>query len=224
MQAHHSIVGSWPWPRRKRDLRVNDRLTEPPDIGTVYVEMRWMPPILVVLIVTALAGCNPGSSATAIAGGDDLNVLWAIVQSACASESKQVVSDLPLPPFQEMQSAKGGPIASFGSRVEMRAPREVRWPRGDICSSVRVVDDAVIKEVLSHETSIPPKWTFFRTRFDDARVLMRFSLPAYSADGRTAVVYADATCPYSCGMGVVYELHSADDKWAIVKSEGASRP
>jgi hypothetical protein len=186
--------------------------------------MRVMPPILALLFVVMSTGCDSRGSATAIAGDDDLNVLRAIVDSACTSESKQVVSDLPLAPFHEMQSDQGGPIASFGSRLDVRSPKETRWPRGNICATVRVVDDAVVKEVLSHETSIPPRWTFFRERFDDAGKLMRFSLPTYSADGRIAVVYAEGTCPYSCGTGVVYELHGAGNRWTIVRSKDASRP
>lgn len=186
--------------------------------------MRRMSPILVLLLVAASSGCNSGKSATAMAGDEDLYVLRAIVNSACASESKQVVSDLPLAPIHEMPGAKGGPIARFGLSPDVRLASEVRWPRGHICATVQVVDDAVVEEVLSHETSIPPRWTFFRERFDDARRLMRFSLPAYSADGRIAVVYAEGTCPYSCGTGVIYELHKTGIKWTIVGSENVSNP
>jgi hypothetical protein len=53
---------------------------------------------------------------------------------------------------------------------------------------------------------------------------MRVSLPAYSADGRTAVVYAEGTCPYSCGTGVYYELRNTGSKWTIVGTKDASKP
>lgn len=207
-----------------KDDAANFGLTELPGVASVNRSMRSIRSILVVLFVAASTGCSHGTQASVIAGADDLNVLRAILNPTCTSGSKQVVSDLPLAPFHELQSEQGGPIASFGSRLDASSPKEVRWPRGDICASVRVVDDALIKEVLSRETSIPPRWSFFRERFGDASKLLRVSIPTYSADGRAAVVYAEGTCPYSCGAGVVYELQDTGDAWTVVRRSDASRP
>jgi hypothetical protein len=190
-------------------------------VADVYDAMRWLSPIFILLHVAALSGCSPAGSTTVVAG-EDVRVLRAIVKSACALQSKQIVSDLPITPFNEVLGDNGAPIARFGLNLDVRSPGEVRWPQGDICATVRVVDDAVVKEVLSHETSIPPRWTFFRKQFDDAKRLMRISLPAYSADGRTAVVYAEGTCPYTCGAGFFYELRKSGNEWTIARSENDS--
>jgi len=191
-------------------------------MADVYDEMRWLLWILALLIVDASSGCNSGSSTTVVAG-EDIHVLRAILNSACALEWKQVVSDMPIAPFHKLVSVKGAPNVQFGLNLDVRLPTEARWPRGEICASVRVVDDAVIKDVMSRETSIPPRWTFFRERFDGAKKLTRVSLPVYSVDGRSAVVYVEGTCPYSCGAGFFYELRNVGGEWKILRSRNVSR-
>ena len=184
--------------------------------------MRWLLSLFALLVVSASSGCNSASSTTGVAD-EDILVLRALMNLACKSEWKQVVSDVPIAPFRRAVSDRGAANVQFGLNLDVRSPAAAKWPRGEVCATVQVVDDAVVKEVLSRETRIPPRWTFFRERFDDAKRLMRVSLPVYSADGRGAVVYAEWTCPYTCGTGSFYELRKDRGKWTIVRSENASK-
>jgi hypothetical protein len=182
--------------------------------------MRLFPPIAAMLVVAASSGCDPASD-TRVVSAEDIRVLRALMNPFCTSGWKQVISDVPIAPIENIAGHGEAANVQFGPGLD--SPAAARWPRGDICSSVLVVDDAVVREVLSLETSIPPRWTFFRERFDDARRLTRVSLPVYSADGRSAALYVEGTCPYACGAGFYYELRKAGGDWKVLSSRNASK-
>jgi len=184
--------------------------------------MRLFLPIAVMLVVAALSGCDPASD-TRVVSAEDVRVLRALVNPFCSSGWKQVISDVPIAPFENIAGHGDAAKARFGLGLDVGSPVGAKWPRGDICPSVLVVDDAVVREVLSLETSIPPRWTYFRERFDDARKLTRVSLPVYSADGRGAALYVEGTCPYACGAGFYYELRKARGEWKVLSSRNASK-
>jgi hypothetical protein len=185
--------------------------------------MRWLSSLFALLVVSASGGCNSAGSTTAVAD-EDILVLRALMTSACTSEWRQVVSDVPIEPFRRVVSDRGAANVQFGLNLDVRSPAAAKWPRGEVCATVQVVDDTVVKEVLSRETRIPPRWTLFREQFADAKRLMRVSLPVYSADGCSAVVYAEGTCPYTCGAGFFYELRKDRAEWTILRTKNASNP
>ena len=179
-------------------------------------------PIASMLVVAASSGCDSASD-NRVVSAEDIRVLRALVNPFCSSGWKQVISDVPIAPLENIAGRGDAANVEVGPGLDAGSPTAARWPRGDICPSVLVVDDAVVREVLSLETSIPPRWTFFRERFDDARKLTRVSLPVYSADGRSAGLYVEGTCPYACGAAFYYELRKAGGEWKILSSRNASK-
>lgn len=192
---------------------------EPRGMANVYAAMRWLLPLSVLLVVLASSGCTSAESTT----GEDMLVLRALVNPACTSEWKQIVSDVPIAPFRTVVSDRGAANIQFDLNLDVGSPAAAKWPLGEVCATVQVVDDTVVKAVLSRETRIPPRWTLFRERFDGANRLIRVSLPVYSADGRSAVVCAEGTCPYTCGVGLFYELRKDAGEWTILRSNNVSR-
>ena len=163
----------------------------------------------ITLIAMLSTACTPadGNHITRT----DLEVLDTLVGVACRLETREIVSDLPA-------AARG---SHYGIDLSDRAPRRARWPHGKVCSTVRVAHDSAIRAALAEDTQQPPPWLGFKARFDGAATLLRVSLPAYSKDGRRAVVYTSSTCPYTCGAGFFHELVKTPTGWRIAHSAPA---
>lgn len=146
-----------------------------------------------------------------------MQILEAVVKSACDFDWKEIVSDLPATPYREASLGKHEANVRFGLDVAARSQPRARWPRGDVCPSVRIVRDRDITAALKLE-GIPPTWDQFRGRFPGVRTLVRVSLPVYSEDGRHAVVYTEGTCPFRCGNGFFHELVKGRSGWNISQS------
>jgi len=164
---------------------------------------------LLLLAIALCAGCAPadGNHVTRT----DVEVLDALVGTACKLEEREIVSDVPA-------AARG---THFGIDMSARTVERARWPREKVCPTVRVARDTVIRAALSEDTQQPPPWLGFKARFDGAATLLRVSLPVYSEDGRRAVVYTSSTCPYRCGAGFYHELVKRPEGWQIERSEPA---
>jgi hypothetical protein len=173
-----------------------------------------------ILCILLLPGCDVRLIGTGISS-TDMRVLEAIVKPACDFEWNEIVSDLPVRPFRAVSLGDQQPNLQFGVDVAARSQPEARWPRGNLCASVRVAGNTEIENALKRETSNPPTWDQFRTQFPGTRTLVRVSLPVYSKDERRAVVYTESTCPFRCGNGFFHELAREGSRWKIVQSENA---
>lgn len=165
--------------------------------------------LLITTLAALCAACAPadGNHVTRT----DMDVLDALVGIACKLDTREIISDVPA-------TAAG---THFGIDLGTRTPRRARWPHDEVCPTVRVAQDSVIRAALSQDTQRPPPWLGFKARFDGAATLLRVSLPVYSADGSRAVVYTSSTCPYRCGAGFFHELKRTPTGWRILRSEPA---
>jgi len=170
--------------------------------------------------IVLLSGCDIRLVGTGISS-TDMRVLEAIAKPACDYEWNELISDLPATPYRARSLGEKQPNLKFGLDVASRSQPKARWPRGNLCSPVRVVGNAAIESALQRETSIPPTWDQFRDRFPGARTLVRVSLPVYSDDERRAVVYTESTCPFRCGNGFFHELVREGSRWKIEQSVNA---
>jgi hypothetical protein len=175
----------------------------------------WIPTAILPFVL--LAGCDVRLIGTGISS-TDMRVLQAVVKPACDFEWKEILSDLPARPFRPGSPADGQRHLQFGLDVTARNQPEARWPRRQLCSTVRIASDAAIVNALKRETSNPPTWDEFRKQFPGTRTLVRVSLPVYSADERRAVVYTESTCPFRCGNGFFHELVRQGSRWRVVHS------
>ena len=173
-----------------------------------------------ILPIVLLSGCDIRLMGTGISS-TDMRVLEAIVKPACDFDWIEIVSDLPATPLHAGSPGEHRPNQQFGLDVAGRSQPKARWPRGNLCSPVRVVSNAAIESALKRETSIPPTWDRFREQFPGTRTLVRVSLPVYSKDERRAVVYTESTCPFRCGNGFFHELVRDGSRWRIVQSVNA---
>jgi hypothetical protein len=173
-----------------------------------------------ILLIVLLSGCDIRLIGSGISS-TDMRVLEAIVQPACDFEWNEIIADLPARPFRARSLGEHQPNLQFGLDVASRSQPKARWPRGNLCSPVRVVSNSAIESALKRETSIPPTWDHFREQFPGARTLVRVSLPVYSKDERRAVVYTESTCPFRCGNGFFHELVREGSRWRIVQSANA---
>jgi hypothetical protein len=178
--------------------------------------------ILTVLAMLAAAssGCQPGPLDDAVSRNDE-QILHALLALACKLETREVVSDRPATPRGRGMGDADPRNLQFGLDLAKRPAHRAQWPHGTVCKTVRVVPESTIEAAFAQETADPPQWIAFGKAFDGAQNLVRISLPVYSEDGRRAVVYTGATCPFKCGAGFYHELRKTMTGWKIVRSQVA---
>jgi hypothetical protein len=181
---------------------------------------KFQPRVVAVAALTCavVAGCFRDPLADRV-GGEDERIMRAMVDIACKLDVEtMVISDRPaIPRESEVQGVEGRNV-QYGIDLNQRIARKARWPKGDICPAVHVVDDSLIEGVLATDTR---DWGKFEATFDGARSLMRISLPVYSSDGKRAVLYTSGRCPYTCGGGFYHELEKTNSGWRIANSANA---
>jgi len=148
--------------------------------------------------------------------------MHAMVDIACKVDAERiVVSDHPAIPRASDLHDTDGHNVWFGIDFDRRLAPEARWPRGQVCSAVRVASDSEISNALEQGSGLSGSWENFSAQFGGARSLMKISLPVYSADGKHAVVYTTGRCPYTCGAGFYHELKKTYEGWEITNSVNA---
>jgi hypothetical protein len=187
-------------------------LADPADSMQRSMTMRIAKSLLVCSALAA-AGCQADHTADAVTR-DDRAVLEALEKTACKLGEREVVSDTPVLPAQ--------PSAHFGLDLRSRPMRVARWPRQAVCKTVTVEPESQISRAFAADHHVPPTWEAFGASFGGAQHLLRLSLPAYSKDGRQAVVYTERTCAIVCGASFYHELRKTDVGWVITRSEPAS--
>src|SRR5688572_17681448 len=104
-----------------------------------------------IVSIFLLSGCDIRLIGTGISSAD-MRVLEAIVKPACDFEWNELISDLPATPFRARSLGERQPNLQFGLDVAGRGKSNARWPRGHLCSSVRVASNTAIESALKRET------------------------------------------------------------------------
>jgi hypothetical protein len=177
---------------------------------------------VVLLLVIAKSSCVAAASSGVTR--DDLAVFRAVLSSACqrADRTFYVISDLPI-------STKGYPAPADWpanlpwTDLAASVPSGVRWPHIEICAANRIVDHRKVDAIFERDASIrsPPGWDPFYVEFPGAKGLMRISVPAFTSDGRHAVIYLETTCNVMCGSGFYIELVRGKRGWKVSHRETA---
>jgi hypothetical protein len=176
--------------------------------------------VITAAMVFALAGCFADPYADRVSAEDE-RVMRAMVDISCKLGVESIViSNRPAVPRQSSLRGAESKNVRFGIDINQRIARVARWPKGEICPFVHVVENSLIEIVLARDTK---SWDKFFAAFDGARSLMRISLPVYSRDGKRAVIYTTGTCPYTCGAGFYHELEKTRSGWRIASSVNAWR-
>jgi hypothetical protein len=149
------------------------------------------------------------------------SILHALHADRCANaianaNHRIVISDRPLDPG--LNEKTGKPIVVFGIAMLPRVPATTLWPEGELCPGWRVVKHELLEPVLVDPQGRPRGRAALESAFDGAFSYETITLPAYSADGKRAVVYFEHHCPL-CGEGVYYELTLTATGWKVSAEE-----
>jgi hypothetical protein len=154
---------------------------------------------------------------------EDVAVFRAVMQQTCrASDAhRELISDTPVD-FPYFANSHGElEDTRFGIRLAHRVPGGARWPHIDVCIAQRVVDGDAIEDTFARDPRIPPGWDNFHADFPDAHGFAQISLPAYSSDGKRAVVLTAYASGLLSGAGFYVELRKTRRGWKIRRHEGA---
>lgn len=155
------------------------------------------------------------------ATSDDVAVLRTVLSSYCrADQGFRVLSDVPALP-RNRDNTSGWPSTLFGIQFAGRPRKGVLWPHVHMCAALRIVSENRIDAIFARDTRIPHSWRGFYGEFPGAKGLIRASLPAFSPDRTTAVVYLDWECGPLCGSGLYIELTKRKTGWHILRRESA---
>jgi hypothetical protein len=176
-----------------------------------------------VIFLLALDPSLRASAGVAGVTGEDIAVLRAtLCPPPSVDRTFRVMSDIP-PAARDYRIPSDWRSSALGKELRVRAQRGGHWPHVDVCANVRIVDGKEVNAIFARDGRIPPSWEGFYARFPDAKGLIRFALPAFSSEGRLAVVYLEWTCDPLCGSGLYVELARSEtgSEWRITHTEAA---
>ena len=158
-----------------------------------------------------LCGAAPAARTTP----DGLAVFRAVLRFGCrtAHQGYYVVSDVP-DSVKDEPPPSGWPSRSLWMKLAAPAPSSLRWPHLNICAD-RVVDGKEVDWIFVRQTAIPPRWEPFYAKFRGAKGLIRISPPAFTSDGRHAVVYLEEACDQMCASGAYLEYRRENGGWKL---------
>jgi hypothetical protein len=86
------------------------------------------------------------------------------------------------------------------------------------CSSLHIVSGRDVDRNFgyggdSKDQDLEKMWDAFHSTFKGANGVISVSLPGYSDDGKSAVVYVTTSCGSLCGHGYYVELKSESGAW-----------
>jgi hypothetical protein len=180
--------------------------------------------MLAVLAIVASSSCVTTDAADKAPMERDIAVLRAVLQKeACgrADQKYQVVSDRPAPATSVSVPKTWRSSAALNEELARRSEEALSWTHIDVCSAVRIVEGSKIEAIFAADDRIPPGWDSFENAFPGASRLIEVSLPAFTSDGKRAVVYLDTKCGVLCGAGFYIELKRTAAGWQVTQRETA---
>lgn len=176
----------------------------------------------IVLLVAVLAmSCRTAPSSSTAVAEDDLAILQMVLARSCvetdgkfrvlAAEAAQPND----PPYGE--GAYGEALAD----MKRRSTAGSLLPASLDCLGIRIkprreIDRAFALKPATVPEAASPGWDGFHYTYPGASGLLGVSLPGYSRDGRSAVVYSHALGCALCGAGFYIEFRREATGWKIV--------
>jgi hypothetical protein len=163
------------------------------------------------LSIAPLARADPAAD-----NADLIGILRTIHADRCGFDNWRgpgnpvVISDRPWP--TDINEITRRPFEQFGIAMMPRAPAGTLWPRVTLCAGVGVVDHVRLELVVKDEAAVNPGHAL-NLGFG-ARSFEMISLPAFSADGKRAVVFRAHVCPL-CGNGSYLEVIRTPYGWRV---------
>lgn len=158
---------------------------------------------------------------TLYATSNDVAALRTVLSLYCgADQGFRVLSDVPSLPRKHDNTA-GWPSSLFGIQLVGRPRKSTRWPHVHVCPAIRIVSGERIDTIFARDNHIPHDWRGFYAEFPGANGLISASLPIFSPDRRSAVVYLEWKCGPLCGSGFYIELTKKEAGWQISRRETA---
>lgn len=183
---------------------------------------------VVTVVLTALCACGRTAPARPVSPGtaDDVAIFKAILKDACEhpddARRLNIVRDVP-----RALDADGtvnwlwSPPPAFIAGLVRRSATQVRWPKLAPCATQRVIDGARVDALIEQSGKVPPDFAHFRQAFPNAGYIIAISLPAYSADGRRAMVLRTYSREGVFSAGEVLEMELAGTAWRPVQVHSA---
>jgi hypothetical protein len=172
--------------------------------------------LLTLLINTS---CTTTSRPAAATSAFDRDVLAAVLKSSCelrdgkytllSSETQPAPSRIPKVPRRYREA-----VRALAERNE--SPGKV--PIDLECEGVKIKAASELDSIFSGDRFIEDKWGDFFRNFPRAREIMRVTLPGYSADGNSAVVYISGARGSLAGGGGLCLLERKGAEWRLVRT------
>jgi hypothetical protein len=171
---------------------------------------------VLVLSVATLVACDRSASLEHVPGpSDDVAIFAALLADECMhpgnAPTLEIVLDVPADVVnEEMTLWKWQPPAEYVDYWARRSSSTMRWPKLAPCANRRVAEKEKVDALLAKDGKIPPSFEYFYAAFPNARGIVQVSLPAYSADGRSAAVLRTFRHDiYASGADVVVLMRDA---------------
>lgn len=157
-------------------------------------------------------------------------MLAAVAQSICKRSVKLYPGDRYGVLSSEAQTVDATDTSVLGS-VDKAIVRSVaarnkvahQLPQLVLCSRMKLVSSATLDALFSEKCKKAGAcgWPGFYHAFSKATGVTWLSLPGYSANGKTAVVFVSGACGSLCGAGSFWILNKVDGKWVVSSSVSA---
>jgi hypothetical protein len=162
----------------------------------------------------------------------DRAVLASVVALQCEGEDrgKVLLSSKPTAPDEAQAGHPGGISQDQIADLIGRTQTADLLPRGIECPRVRIVSYARLKAALDRPATHPMTFpvpagvpipiavnTGFKDAFPDVGVLLRLSMPIYTENKDTAIVYFAEDCGGLCAHGEYVVLEHVKGSWQVVR-------
>jgi hypothetical protein len=174
-----------------------------------------------LLVAACLCGCGHAELTPPQLHERDIAVFTAAL--ACQNSGAtmtMVVSDLPPGGDHWGVPTDWDPKGLYNAELTRRGNESSRWPVGKFCREIHVETDESIEATFQGDIRIPPGWEHFGETFGGARGLLRISRPAFSLDGKHAVISEGYYCEGLCGSGMLLELEFSAGAWRVTRITG----
>ena len=158
---------------------------------------------------------SPAQLAGPVATATDVAVIRAVLlyRQELAEQKEALVFVRDTHPFQDFgMAARLGDLRIDGLRpaLKKRNRKSTAVPDFDFRAPLVFADVKKVDAALKRGW-----WNEFYRQYPGTRGMVRFSLPGFAADGRTAVVYSSLRSGGRSGMGAMYYLEMLDGKWEV---------
>ena len=151
---------------------------------------------------------------------EDAAVIRAALAEECAwaGSGYHVMSTAPLPIHAGDQvPADWADAGQLSARLIERSTPPGNWSGYRICDKMLLRDERDIRRAMASSSDPGRRWKNLRRVWPGALGLKTASLPAYSEDGRRAVVVVNDDCGFLCGSMDIFELEKVAGAWRRVR-------